>query len=201
MFVNGAYISGFSRTQAAVALGSWESELYAANLAIAEGLFLVRACMFLCGDQMDENSGEVRVKLHIDSSAVMGTIQREGFGRMKHIQIRHLFLEDLLRMKTFSLLKVSTKMNPADLGTKKLGVERRKDLGRLIGIFIGDDETSTRAEILQTRRSQMILMPAFQAAAGSLLQRLLLYPVYFAVGMFMCSRLPLRRLRSTGAAD
>jgi len=83
MFVNGVYISDFSRTQAAVALGSWESELYAAYLAIAEGLFLVRACMFLCGDQMDENSGEVRVKLHNDSSAVMGTIQREGFGRMK----------------------------------------------------------------------------------------------------------------------
>jgi hypothetical protein len=27
------------------------------------------------------------------------------------------------------------------------------------------------------------------------------FPVYFAVAMFMCSRLPLRRLRSAGAAD
>ena len=116
-----------------MALSSCEAELYAANAAIAEGLFLVRVCKFLCGDQVDENSNEVRVRLHIDSSAAMGTTQRSGFGRMKHI--RHLFLQDLLRMKVFSLHKVSTKMNPADLGTKKLGLERRKDLSRLIGIF------------------------------------------------------------------
>jgi len=121
MFVNGAYISSFSRTQTTVALSSCEAELYAANAAIAKGLFLVRVCKFLCGDQKDESSGEVKVKLHIDSSAAMGTIQRAGFGRMKHLQIRHLFLQDLLRMKVFSLHKISTKMNPADLGTKKLG--------------------------------------------------------------------------------
>ena len=66
MFVNGAYISSFSRTQATVALSSCEAELYAANAVIAEGLFLVRVCKFLCGDQKDENSGEVKVKLHID---------------------------------------------------------------------------------------------------------------------------------------
>ena len=147
MFVNGAYISSFSsRTQATVALSSCEAELYAANAAIAEGLFLVRVCTFLCGDQKDENSGEVKMKLHVDSSAAMGTIQRAGFGRMKHLQIRHLFLQDLLRMKVFSLHKISTKMNPADLGTKKLGLERRKDLGRLIGIFTGEDETSRQDE-------------------------------------------------------
>jgi hypothetical protein len=51
---------------------SCEAELYAAYAAIAEGLFLVRVCKFLCGDQLDENNGEVRVKLHIDSSAAMG---------------------------------------------------------------------------------------------------------------------------------
>ena len=141
--------------------------LYAASEAIAEGLFLVRVCKFLCGDQKDENSGEVKMKLHINSSAAMGTIQRAGFGRMKHLQIRHLFLQDLLRMTVFSLHKISTKMNPADLGTKKLGLESRKDLGRLIGIFTGEDETSRRAEVLQTRRVQMILMTAFQAAAAA----------------------------------
>ena len=63
MFVNGAYISSFSRTQTTVALSSCEAELYAANAAIAEGLFLVRVCKFLCGDQKDENSGEVKSEI------------------------------------------------------------------------------------------------------------------------------------------
>ena len=54
-------------------------------------------------------------------------------------------------------------MNPADLGTQKVGIERRKDLGRLIGIFNGEDETSKRTGVLSDE------MTAFQAAA-SLLQ-------------------------------
>ena len=56
----------------------------AANAAISEGLFLVRVCKFLFRDQKDENSGEAKVKIHVDSSA-MDTIQRTGFGRMKHL--------------------------------------------------------------------------------------------------------------------
>ena len=42
-------------------------------------------------------------------------------------------------MEVFSLRKISTNMNPAVLGTKKLGLERRKDLGQPIGIFTGED--------------------------------------------------------------
>ena len=49
MFVNGAYISSFSRTQPTVALSSCEAELYAANAAIAEGLFQV--------DDMEASNG------------------------------------------------------------------------------------------------------------------------------------------------
>lgn len=51
MFVNGAYISNFSRTQTTEALSSCEAELYAANAAIVEGLFLIRVCRFFCGDK------------------------------------------------------------------------------------------------------------------------------------------------------
>ena len=46
VFLNGAYVLGFSRTQATVALSSCEAELYAANAAVAEGLFLMRLCKF-----------------------------------------------------------------------------------------------------------------------------------------------------------
>ena len=49
MFLNGAYISSCSRTQATVVLSSCEAELYAANAAIAEGLFQV--------DDMEASNG------------------------------------------------------------------------------------------------------------------------------------------------
>ena len=47
IFLNGAYVLIFSRTQATVAVGSCEAELCAANAAISEGLFLGRLCEFL----------------------------------------------------------------------------------------------------------------------------------------------------------
>ena len=50
VFLNGAYVLGFSRAQATGALSSCEAELYAANAAVAEGLFLIRLCKFLIGD-------------------------------------------------------------------------------------------------------------------------------------------------------
>ena len=62
MFVNGPYISSFSRTQATVAFSSCEAELYAANAAIAESSFFkVRVCKFLCSDQEDGSSGEMKL--------------------------------------------------------------------------------------------------------------------------------------------
>ena len=95
VFLNGAYVLGFSRTQATVALSSCEAELYAANAAVAEGLFLMRLCKFLIGDEKD-GTEMVKMKLFSDSSSALGTIQKSGVGRMKHIEIRHLYLQELL---------------------------------------------------------------------------------------------------------
>ena len=126
----------FSRTQATVALSSCEAELYAATAAISEDLFLGRLCEFLVAEMKDGPAEHVNMRLFSDSSAAIGTIQRRGVGRMKHIEIRHLFLQELLRKKILTVSKIGTKQNPADLGTKKLGMDRRRDLFQLIGIYI-----------------------------------------------------------------
>ena len=171
IYVNGAYVCGFSRTQSSIALSSCEAELYASNAAVAEGLFIMRLCKFLCGDNTDENSSQVKMRLFTDSAAAMGTVQRKGLGRMKHLQIRHLYLQELLRMKVLSIHKIGTSVNPADLGTKKLSVERRRQLCKLIGIFPYDDDLQdSRNEIHQTRRVQSMIMKAFQAAALTMLK-------------------------------
>ena len=88
VFFNGAYVLGFSRTQATVALSSCEAELYAANA----GLVLMRLCKYFLGDEKDGTT-EVKMKLFSDSSSALGTIQKSGVGRMKHIEIRHLYLQ------------------------------------------------------------------------------------------------------------
>jgi hypothetical protein len=69
IFLNGAYVLSFSRTQATIALSSCEAELYAANAAIAEGLFLGRLCEFLVAEVKDGPTDHVNIRLFSDSSA------------------------------------------------------------------------------------------------------------------------------------
>ena len=78
VFFNGAYVIGFSQTQATVALSSCEAELYAANA----GLVLMRLCKYLIGDEKDGTTEMVKMKLFSDSSSALGTIQKSGVGRM-----------------------------------------------------------------------------------------------------------------------
>jgi hypothetical protein len=115
----------------------------------------------------------VKMKLFSDSSSALGTIQKSGVGRMKHIEFRHLYLQEFLRRKVISVEKINTKQNPADLdlGTKKLAIERRRELFKLIGIFQSDHETqASRIESQQTRRVHSMLFRAFQAATVSVFQ-------------------------------
>ena len=96
-----------------------------------------RLCKFLCKDEAENNSLNVQQRLYIDSSSAMALIQRVGTGRLKHVQIKQFFLQDLLRIGIFTIHKINTKLNPGDLNTKRLSGERRRFLGRLIGLFIG----------------------------------------------------------------
>jgi len=68
-------------------------------------------------------------------------------------------LQNLLRTCVFSVFKISTKINPGDLNTKRLSGERRKFLGRLIGLFSpSDSETNDDNEIKRIRRINKVTM-------------------------------------------
>ena len=86
-----------------------------------------------------------------------------------------MFLQQLLRQKVFSIHKVPTRVNPADLNTKKLSLERRKFLAILAGLFPQASISQEDDEILHTRRAQRVvttkLVQAMQVLACSLLQR------------------------------
>eukprot|EP00435_Cladocopium_sp_Y103_P036864 s1251_g9.t1 len=81
------------------------------------------------------NSDKVQQRLFLDSSSALGLIRRTGTGRLKHIQIKQFFLQNLLRSGVFTVHKIHTKINPGDLNTKRLGGERGSFLGRLIGLY------------------------------------------------------------------
>jgi hypothetical protein len=136
-----------------VALSSCEAELYAANGLMVECILLFRLCKFLAGDESETSNEVVQQKLFMDSSSELALIRRTGTGRLKHIQIKQFYLQNLLRTGVFSIFKISTKINPGDLNTKRLSGERRKFLGKLIGLFSpSDNETNDDNEIRRIRR-------------------------------------------------
>ena len=74
---------------------------------------------------------------------------RQGPGKVKHLSIKKLFVQELVRNKVISLEKVLTERNRADIGTKHLGRARLEQLARMIGMvrFIGGQMVQIGAEI------------------------------------------------------
>ena len=91
------------RTQASIALSSCETEPYAANGLMVESIYLFSLCKFLCGDEADVGSEMVQQKLYMDSSSALALVRRTGTGRLKHIEIKQFFLENLLRKNVFTV--------------------------------------------------------------------------------------------------
>ena len=145
-FLDGQVIYTFSRNQKSVALSSGEAEYYAGASAASDSILLKEAIQFLTGKRC-------QVNLYLDSSAARGIITRQGVGRVKHLQIRTLFLQELHKQGTLSVHPVGTKENTADIGTKPLSGKRIKLLLHWLG-FQDENNEPVGSEELQEHRSQ-----------------------------------------------
>ena len=105
-------IKSWSTTQATVAMSSAEAELYALTKGAANSLGFMAMAADL-GIQLDAT-------VHSDASAALGIVQRQGLGRLRHIRVQYLWVQDRLRHGDFKVQKVPGKENPADLLTKHL---------------------------------------------------------------------------------
>lgn len=65
--------------------------------------------------------------MHTDSSAAVGICKRSGIGRVRHLAVGQLWVQEGLRRGDFKLFKVAGANNPADALTKHLA---REDLDR-----------------------------------------------------------------------
>ena len=65
---------------------------------------------------------------------------RTGSGRVKHVEARHLWVQDRVRKKQFSVESIDTSHNTADLGTKFHSGERLQELVRMTPLVAGEFE-------------------------------------------------------------
>ena len=69
-----------------------------------------------------------------DSSATRGMRQRLGTGRVRHLAVRHMWVQEKVRSGALVLSRIPTADNEADLGTKHLPRDRVDYLLQRLGM-------------------------------------------------------------------
>ena len=114
LLLDGVHVSSWARTQKAIATSSGESELSAMSAGEGEALGL--------RELLTDIGLPATILLRSDSTA-MGAATRQGLGRIKHVQVRDLALQQWIAHGRLTLQKVASAANAADLLTK-LGLVR-----------------------------------------------------------------------------
>ena len=117
----------WSSTQGAVALNSAEAEFY----AMIEATLRTKGLRSLALE-MGFNPKMDIINLWTDSTAATSFVSRRGLGKMRHVEIRDVWLQREIGEGRVWVFKVKGDENPADLMTKILKLEEiRTRLGRL----------------------------------------------------------------------
>ena len=111
IMVAGALVLSFARTQATRALSSCESELYAIGSTAAEAM-LVAAFL------KEQRLCDEPPLIHSDSSSALALARKHGQGRLRHVEVRLLALQDWQAEGRIRLQKVASEHNLADVLTK-----------------------------------------------------------------------------------
>ena len=109
-------IKTYSQTQETIALSSGESQFHVTVKAATMGL----GTMGL----MEDLGVEVGVQVNTDSSVAKSLASRRGAGRVRHIEVRELWVQDRVAKGELTVVKVKGENNVADGLTKH--VERHK---------------------------------------------------------------------------
>ena len=112
LLIAGMVLASWSKTQSCVALSSCEAELMALNLVATEGQLAVNLLREL--DLLPVQ----KLVLHTDSSSCLKISLKRGCGRMRHLTVKQLWLQDAIRTGALEVEKIDGKLNPVDLLTK-----------------------------------------------------------------------------------
>ena len=87
-----------------------EAELYTVTTGIAEGMVTKHL--------LQELGHEVILLNHVDSQSAKAWGSKRGLGRVEHVMLKYIFVQDVVEKKLTNLAYINTKQNKADLMTK-----------------------------------------------------------------------------------
>ena len=121
----GGLLKSWARTQGTQALSSGEAEFCAAIKGSAEAIGM----QSILGDM----GIRVRITIYTDSSAAKGTASRIGIGKVKHLDVGWLWIQESVRKGQIQLKKIDGRINPGDLMTKPKSAAEAIRLSELTG--------------------------------------------------------------------
>eukprot|EP00439_Symbiodinium_sp_Y106_P030429 s6148_g3.t1 len=169
LFHGSHLIKCYSSTQHVLSLSSAESEFYAGLKAAS----VLLGALAMAADFRFELKGE----LHMDASAAKSLISRRGHGKAKHISRCYLWIQQRIQSNDFTVHKVRTDDNEADLGTKPVPT-RSKTLRQLPDLI---SENATNGMLL------VVICLAAYAKEQSNYARLLVEKAHAALWQKFCS--------------
>ena len=116
----------WTKTLPTLALSTGEAELGAVVRGVTEsdGLLAI----------LNDFGGSPMTTLMSDASAAIGIVQRLGLGRVRHLAVSDLWVQQKVRSKQLDIQKVNGLDNPADLLTKSMDHNRISKLTSLMNI-------------------------------------------------------------------
>jgi hypothetical protein len=141
---------------------SGEAEFYSAVSGVSAGLGLSHLLDFV--------GLKVRLELQLDSSAARGVLWRTGVGKIRHLEVKTLWVQDLVTAGRLVVRPVSGIENVADIGTKVLSAERILYLKKKINVMHVKDigRASVAASKLTTAsHAQKVLSLLVTMATGA----------------------------------
>ena len=106
-----ATLTAWSRTQQTVSLSSAEAEFFALTTGIPEGMVTKHL--------LQELGHKAIIMNHVDSQSAKAWASRRGLGRMKHVMLKYMFVQDVVEKKLTNLAHINTKLNKAVFDDKE----------------------------------------------------------------------------------
>ena len=110
LMVGSHCIKHYSKTQTTISLSSGEAELH----GIANGCAQILGIRSLMRDM----HWSMPLVVHSDATAAIGIARRKGLGKIRHLDVTDLWIQDKIRSKEIQVVKVLGTDNPADALTK-----------------------------------------------------------------------------------
>ena len=118
----------WSSMQATVAQSSGDAEYYAMVRAAAEALGVQSI--------MRDLGWEANIRLWVDSSAAKSMASRIGVGKVRHMEVKFLWLQEAVKNRGIEVRKIPGDVNPADVLTKPKSVKDVAVLLEPVGVRI-----------------------------------------------------------------